>query len=163
MDTTPAYQKLVAEFREMSQHAPQGIAAGPINEDNYFEWEAVIEGPKDTPYEGGIFPAVLSFPQNYPDSPPSVKFNCQMFHPNIDQEGTVQIPLLQAGQQETAVGKDAWSSADGVEKVLKEVSYILTHPNLAIAVNKEASNVWQTDRPQFDAVVRSTVRNNLET
>lgn len=49
----------------------------------------------------------------------------------------MQIPLLQAGGQQA--GKDAWSSTDGVEKVLKEVSYILTHPNLDIAVNKEAS------------------------
>ncbi|KAF8947860.1 Ubiquitin-conjugating enzyme E2 G2 [Haplosporangium gracile] len=161
MDTSPAYQKLVAEFRELSQHAPQGVAAGPISEDNYFEWEAVIEGPKDTPYEGGIFPAVLSFPQNYPDAPPSVKFNGQMFHPNIDQESKMQIPLLQAGGQQA--GKGAWSSTDGVEKVLKEVSYTLTHPNLAIAVNTEAANVWSSDRKQFDAVVRSTVRNNLET
>lgn len=39
-------------------------------------------GPEGTPYEGGIFPAVLSFPQNYPDAPPSVKFSGQMFHPN---------------------------------------------------------------------------------
>ncbi|KAK3830282.1 MAG: ubiquitin-conjugating enzyme/RWD-like protein [Linnemannia gamsii] len=161
MDTTPAYQKLVAEFRDLTQHAPQGVAAGPINEDNYFEWEAVIEGPKDTPYEGGIFPAVLTFPQNYPDAPPTVKFNCQMFHPNIDLEGVVRIPLLQGGQQQA--GKDTWSSTDGVEKVLKEVSYVLTHPDLPIAVNTEASNVWSTDRKQFDEVVRSTVRNNLET
>ncbi|KAF9907130.1 Ubiquitin-conjugating enzyme E2 G2 [Linnemannia zychae] len=160
MDTTPAYQKLVAEFRDLTQHAPQGVAAGPISEDNYFEWEAVIEGPKDTPYEGGIFPAVLTFPKNYPDAPPIVKFNCQMFHPNIDSDGVVQIPLLQGGQQP---GKDTWSSTDGVEKVLKEVSYVLTHPNLPIAVNLEASNVWSTDRIHFDAVVRSTVRNNLET
>ncbi|KAG0303439.1 hypothetical protein BGZ97_001915, partial [Linnemannia gamsii] len=79
-----------------------------------------------------------------------------------DQEGKVQIPLLQARGQQQA-GKDAWSSMDGVEKVLQEVSYILTHPNLAIAVNTEASNVWSTDRKQFDAVVRTTVRNNLET
>jgi hypothetical protein len=46
--------------------------------------------------------------------------------------------LLQARGQQQA-GKDAWSSMDGVEKVLQEVSYILTHPNLAIAVNTEAS------------------------
>lgn len=39
-------------------------------------------GPDGTPYEGGIFPAVLSFPQNYPDAPPSIKFSGQMFHPN---------------------------------------------------------------------------------
>lgn len=32
MNTTPAYQKLVAEFRELSQHAPQGVAAGKRQE-----------------------------------------------------------------------------------------------------------------------------------
>ncbi|KAF9933897.1 hypothetical protein FBU30_004065 [Linnemannia zychae] len=160
METTAAHQKLVAEFKDLTHHFPQGIAAGPVSEDNFLEWEIVIQGPKDTPYEGGLFPAVMTFPKDYPAAPPTVKFSCQMFHPNIDQDGVAQIPLLQAGQQ---AGKDAWSSADGVEKVLKEVSYVLTHPILAITVNTEAANVWSTDRKQFDAVVRTTVRNNLET
>lgn len=39
-------------------------------------------GPEDTPYEGGVFPAVLTFPQDYPLSPPQMKFTCPMFHPN---------------------------------------------------------------------------------
>jgi ubiquitin-conjugating enzyme E2 G2 len=28
---------------------PEGLLAGPITEDNFFEWEAVIVGPVDTP------------------------------------------------------------------------------------------------------------------
>ena len=39
-------------------------------------------GPQDTPYEGGIFPATLTFPRDYPLSPPQMKFTCEMFHPN---------------------------------------------------------------------------------
>lgn len=27
---------------ELTQNAPEGIVAGPINEDNFFEWESLI-------------------------------------------------------------------------------------------------------------------------
>ena len=70
---------------------------GPVSEDNYFVWEAVIgydairvkraakllgRGPSGTSYEGGVFPALLTFPKDYPLSPPTMKFTCDMFHPN---------------------------------------------------------------------------------
>lgn len=48
------------------------LVAGPISEDDFFEWEALIKGPEDTPYEGGIFRAKLSFPRDYPLNPPKV-------------------------------------------------------------------------------------------
>lgn len=35
--------------------------AGPISESDFFRWEALIVGPKDTPFEGGVFPAILTF------------------------------------------------------------------------------------------------------
>lgn len=31
---------------------PEGIIAGPISEENFFEWEALISGPADTVFEG---------------------------------------------------------------------------------------------------------------
>jgi ubiquitin-conjugating enzyme E2 G2 len=70
------------EYRALTIDSPEGITAGPIDEDNVFEWEAMIQGPEETPFEGGIFPATLTFPKDYPLSPPSMKFTCEMFHPN---------------------------------------------------------------------------------
>jgi len=32
--------------------------------------------------EGGFFNAVLSFPQDYPQSPPTCRFTSEMWHPN---------------------------------------------------------------------------------
>lgn len=87
---------------------PEGIIAGPINEENFFEWEALItsvqtihkivigvgfccqiklnflfcSGPEGTCFEGGVFPAKLVFPSDYPLSPPKMQFTCEMFHPN---------------------------------------------------------------------------------
>jgi ubiquitin-protein ligase len=47
--------------------------AGPISEENFFEWEALISGPVDTVFEGGLFSAKLVFPTDYPLNPPKVK------------------------------------------------------------------------------------------
>lgn len=67
---------------ELTLNPPEGIVAGPISEDNFFEWEALIQGPEGTCFEGGVFPARLIFPPDYPLSPPKMKFTCEMFHPN---------------------------------------------------------------------------------
>lgn len=53
-----------------------------MDESNYFLWEAVIMGPEDTYYEGGVFTAILTFPSDYPMSPPKMRFTCPMWHPN---------------------------------------------------------------------------------
>jgi len=34
--------------------------------------------------EGGFFNAIMSFPENYPVSPPTVTFTSEMWHPNGD-------------------------------------------------------------------------------
>jgi len=36
------------------------------------EWHYVIEGPPDTPYEGGHYHGKLQFPPDYPYQPPSI-------------------------------------------------------------------------------------------
>lgn len=40
------------------------FTAGPIDEKDFFEWEALVMGPEGTPYEGGVFPARLKFVSN---------------------------------------------------------------------------------------------------
>ena len=39
------------------------------NKDPY-EWKVVYQGPKGTPYEGGIFTVKVNIPSNYPDNDP---------------------------------------------------------------------------------------------
>ncbi|AQK91238.1 ubiquitin carrier protein 7 [Zea mays] len=44
--------------------------------------------------DGGYFNAIMSFPQNYPNSPPSVRFTSEMWHPNVYPDGRVCISIL---------------------------------------------------------------------
>jgi ubiquitin-conjugating enzyme E2 G2 len=39
------------EYRDLTADPIQDtITAGPVSEDNMLEWEALIQGPEDTPY-----------------------------------------------------------------------------------------------------------------
>merc|ERR1712055_1286675 len=88
--TGAALKRLMAEYRR------------PANEENFFEWDALIAGPEGTPFEGGVFNAKLAFPHDYPLSPPKMKFQSDVFHPNIYADGRVCISILHAP------GDDPW-------------------------------------------------------
>ncbi|RKO89085.1 ubiquitin-conjugating enzyme E2 [Blyttiomyces helicus] len=153
----------MTEYKELTVNAPEGITAGPISEDNFFEWEALIAGPEGTPYEGGIFSATLSFPKDYPLSPPVMKFTCPMFHPNVYTDGTVCISILHAPGDDPNMYESAserWSPVQSVEKILLSVVSMLAEPNDESGANIEASKMFRVDRKQFEEIVR---QNTLKT
>lgn len=50
---------------------------------NPYEWKVVYVGPKNTPYEGGIFTVKVIIPKEYPDKKPQFYFITRIFHLNI--------------------------------------------------------------------------------
>lgn len=60
--SSAAIKRLTIEYRQLTND-PNSLfpATGPISEDNYLEWEALLPGPDDTPFEGGVFRATLTF------------------------------------------------------------------------------------------------------
>ncbi len=57
------------------------INASPKGED-LMEWEAVLIGPDDTIWEGGVFKLTMKFSHDYPNKAPEVWFVTKMYHPN---------------------------------------------------------------------------------
>ena len=57
-------------------------------------WNAMVIGPDDTPFEDGTFKLVLQFTEKYPNEPPKVKFQTNMFHPNIYADGQLCLDIL---------------------------------------------------------------------
>lgn len=77
-----AFKRLLQEYKALTADAPEGIVAGPRDEDDYFTWVAMFSGPEGTPFEGGVFEAELKFPEDYPLKPPEMRFLDKMWHPN---------------------------------------------------------------------------------
>ncbi|KAJ1925655.1 ubiquitin conjugating enzyme Ubc7/UbcP3 [Tieghemiomyces parasiticus] len=160
-----ALKRLMTEYRELTVNAPDGITAGPISEDNFFLWEALIEGPEDTPYEGGIFTAQIKFPHDYPLNPPEMKFTCPMYHPNVYENGVVCISILHAPGDDPNMyesSSERWSPVQSVEKILLSVVSMIAEPNDESGANIDACKMWRENREEFNLIVRENVRKTLE-
>ena len=70
-----------------------GISAIP-REDNLRYFDLVIDGPIQSPFEGGKFKLELFLPDEYPMAPPTVRFLTIIYHPNINKLGRICLDIL---------------------------------------------------------------------
>ncbi len=119
------------EIQRLMQDPAPGIQAHPSN-DNLRYFNVAIEGPADSPYEGGTFKLELFLPEDYPMAAPKVgggwgarildvkgvdmqyvyltqvRFITKVYHPNVDKLGRICLDIL----------KDKWSPALQIRTVL---------------------------------------------
>ncbi|PAV15726.1 ubiquitin-conjugating enzyme [Pyrrhoderma noxium] len=163
---TTALRRLMTEYKQLvANGSPDGMfTAGPISEEDLFEWEALICGPKDTPFEGGVFVAKLSFPSDYPLSPFKMKFDPPLFHPNVYPDGTVCISILHTpGDDPTHYeqASERWSPVQSVEKVILSVISMLAEPNLESGANIDCCKLYRENNEEYIRLVKESIREQL--
>lgn len=142
-------KRIQKDLNELKIEPVMNCSAGPINENNLYEWEATIIGPTNSPYAGGVFNLRISFTLKYPFKPPRVKFINKIFHPNIDTNGNICLDILNVN----------WSPVISVTKLLLSISSLLTDPNPNDPLSREAANLYLNDIEKFNYKARSfTIR-----
>jgi len=138
----PVVRRLAAELAEIKAvHDPFEITP---DEDSITQWSAIIEGPEATPYAGGRFVIDLSFPIDYPFSPPRASFRTPIFHPNIAASGPICLDLLKRGS-------GAWSPLITVPDLLRSIQSLLNDPNPDDPLNVEAADLLSKNLERFRA------------
>lgn len=91
-------KRLLTELSTLQSALPEGIFVrhGMSRLD---VMKIIIVGPKDTPYEGGLFEFDLFCPMDYPQRPPMMTFKTTgkgmaHFNPNLYNDGKVCLSLL---------------------------------------------------------------------
>jgi ubiquitin-conjugating enzyme E2 Z len=143
------------------------------NESDIMKGYALIIGPPDTPYYGGNYFFEISYPLDYPHSPPKVKYctngNNIRFNPNLYVCGKVCISLLNTWRGEqwtscqsistillslcTLLCKDPLLNEPGVHaehQDMKNYNEIITYANLDIAVCDIVSKNNSVYNPFFE-------------
>ncbi|EER11237.1 ubiquitin-conjugating enzyme E2 D3, putative [Perkinsus marinus ATCC 50983] len=138
-----ALRRINKELEELSRDPPANCSAGPIGDD-MFHWQATIMGPKDSPYEGGVFFLNINFPSDYPFKPPKCHFTTKIYHCNISANGSICLDIL----------KDQWSPALTISKVLLSISSLLTDPNPDDPFVPEIAHMYKTNRAKHDEIGR---------
>jgi ubiquitin-conjugating enzyme E2 G1 len=159
-----ATQLLTNQLKEMQQNSNSSFSAGLVGDD-VFKWRVTVIGPRETPYEGGIFPASLEFPITFPQQPPKMRFLCSMFHPNIRTTGEVCISILHPPGEDIYEYEDRgerWTPIHTVESIILSVISMLSDPNCESPENVEAARVYRTDKAEYMRIVRRTVEQSYE-
>eukprot|EP00826_Nyctotherus_ovalis_P001744 TRINITY_DN10304_c0_g1_i2.p1 TRINITY_DN10304_c0_g1~~TRINITY_DN10304_c0_g1_i2.p1 ORF type:complete len:153 (-),score=41.92 TRINITY_DN10304_c0_g1_i2:101-559(-) len=148
--STPARRKLVRDLKKMEADPPaSGVTAAP-NENNIMLWQAIIFGPDDTLWEGGVFKLIMEFSEDYPNKAPSVRFLTKLFHPNIYNDGKICLDILQ----------NQWSPIYDMAAILTSIQSLLTDPNPNSPANGEAAKLYQENQAEYIKRVKECVENS---
>eukprot|EP00735_Rhodelphis_limneticus_P002572 TRINITY_DN13484_c0_g1::TRINITY_DN13484_c0_g1_i1::g.27983::m.27983 TRINITY_DN13484_c0_g1::TRINITY_DN13484_c0_g1_i1::g.27983 ORF type:complete len:153 (-),score=3.37,sp/P35130/UBC2_MEDSA/81.58/9e-92,UQ_con/PF00179.21/1.1e-53,Prok-E2_B/PF14461.1/8e-06,RWD/PF05773.17/0.0012 TRINITY_DN13484_c0_g1_i1:415-873(-) len=148
--TTPARRRLMRDFKRLQSDPPHGVSGAPASENSIMDWNAVIFGPEDTPWEGGTFKLTLQFSEDYPNKPPKVRFVTKMFHPNIYADGQICLDILQ----------NQWSPIYDISAILTSIQSLLCDPNPNSPANSEAARLYQENRREYLRRVEEIVENS---
>lgn len=148
-----AVKALSQELKTIQESPLEGCETRLINDSDLFKWEVVIFGPPETLLQGGYFKAHMEFPQDYPFSPPTVRFVTDMFHPNVykcgDRNGLVCISILHPPIDDPQSGEslgERWNPAQNIRTILLSIVSLLNEPNTSSPANVDASvsyRQWQ--------------------
>jgi len=142
-----AARRILREIQDLKKDAPDNCSAGPKDDDVY-KWDAVIMGPTDSPYQGGIFKLEIHFPTDYPFKPPKVIFTTKIYHPNVGVTGNICLDIL----------KDNWSPALTVGKVLLSICSLLTDANPKDPLVPDIAEQYMNNRSEFDETAKLWTR-----
>eukprot|EP00569_Conticribra_weissflogii_P003634 CAMPEP_0171348878 /NCGR_PEP_ID=MMETSP0878-20121228/32110_1 /TAXON_ID=67004 /ORGANISM="Thalassiosira weissflogii, Strain CCMP1336" /LENGTH=197 /DNA_ID=CAMNT_0011853349 /DNA_START=87 /DNA_END=680 /DNA_ORIENTATION=- len=104
----------------------------PTSSSSLLHWTALIRGPVDTPYEGGVFRLSIRCGTDYPLAPPTIVFETKVFHPNVHfKTGDVCLDIL----------RKEWSPAWGLQAACRAVLALLSDPDAESPLNCDAGNM----------------------
>lgn len=141
-----AVKALQLEMNNISKDPIEGVLIELQDESNMFDWDVGVFGPPKTLYEGGYFKAKISFPQDYPYSPPTFRFLTKMWHPNIYETGDVCISILHPPVDDPQSGElpqERWNPTQNVRTILLSVISMLNEPNTFSPANVDASIMFR--------------------
>lgn len=115
--TQESIRRLVSDIADVHKNPLTDEGIYYIHDDkNMLNGYAMIIGPKDTPYENGVFFFTFQFPYNYPHVPPVVKYCTNdgktRFNPNLYRNGKVCLSILNTWRGE------GWTSCQTIRSVL---------------------------------------------
>lgn len=102
----------------------------------------------------------MTFPHDYPYSPPKFRFLRPITHPNIYPDGQLCISILHSAGEDLMSGEDAgerWTPLQGAESVLRSILLLLDDPEINSPANVDASVMYRDRRDEYHRVAKETV------
>jgi ubiquitin-conjugating enzyme E2 S len=113
-----------------------------MNEEDPLDIQALIDGPAQTPYEGGTYRVKICLPADFPQTPPRAFFLTRIFHPNISANGDVCVNTL----------KRDWDPQNwSIGHILQVIRCLLIVPFPESSLNEEAGRLFMENYADYAA------------
>ena len=119
------------------------------DEENILKGYAMIFGPKDTPYENGVYFFDFDFPTNYPYNPPKLTYltnnGTTRFNPNLYRNGKVCLSILNTWRGEQ------WTSCQTIRSVLLTLVTVLNENPL---INEPGIKITNPHVKKYNKIIK---------
>ena len=123
---------------------------------NILKIKFIIRCPHDSYWHDQVLTGDIDMPQDYPFSPPVVHFTCNLYHPNIYQDGKVCISILNNKQDEFKyyAVTELWSPAIDITTIIISIWNLLLEPNIESPANVDAMKDYRDNLELFTQKTR---------
>mmetsp|Transcript_58351 Transcript_58351/g.117209 ORF Transcript_58351/g.117209 Transcript_58351/m.117209 type:complete len:162 (+) Transcript_58351:74-559(+) len=145
-----ASARLKQERKEWRKDHPPDYVAKPKNKadgsSDLMCWHCVIPGKKGSLWEDCKLTLEITFSNDYPMTPPVVKFVPLLWHMNVWSSGRICLNIL---NPEDGTWHGKWSPSVTIKQILVAIPELLANPYPAGA-RPEVQKLWETNRPAYD-------------
>ncbi|XP_027716128.1 ubiquitin/ISG15-conjugating enzyme E2 L6 isoform X2 [Vombatus ursinus] len=133
-----ASKRAAKELEAMQENLPSYLRDLCSENSNVLIWNAVLL-PDQEPYNLRAFKFRITFPHNYPFSPPQLNFITKIYHPNVSENGEVCLPILNRN----------WTACTKIYQVLEALALQLNIPNQDLPLRAELADMYVQNPAQF--------------
>lgn len=135
-------RELRKEFTQYELEPPENCTFSLISDD-IMKWLAKITGPQKSSYDG-IFDVELSFPKNYPITPPKAKMLTSIYHLNMNNKGKICCSILD----------NEWDLDKTVADVVDSIYELLEEPVKDSAINDDALAIFLHNEDEYHKIAK---------
>merc|ERR1712096_65992 len=134
-----ATKRLGKEYGSMlEQGLPAGFKDVSLVNNNLLSW--TVRALPGNPYTNGSFIVSLEFPLEFPFKPPKVLLKTKIYHPNVDDNGQICLPI---------VNPENWKPATKVKKILECLMCLLEQPDPHHALKSDIGEEYLKNKDKF--------------
>ncbi|KAG7452681.1 ubiquitin-conjugating enzyme [Guyanagaster necrorhizus] len=146
-----ALRRIQKELKDIASNPIEGISVDTAD-DNMFHWNCSIKAASDSPYKGGTFRFSMILPQNFPFKAPNVTFSTKIYHPGINEEGSICIPVL----------RDEWKPSVTLSSVLSVIQDKVNNPSTDDPFEPDIAALLKNDKSRFLATAKDWTKKYLK-